>query len=53
MKQGTTLYNTGADVFSNSQGDQTIGTLPKVPLSTSNTLSDVAGTEFFSPYGHM
>ena len=52
MKQGSMLYNTGADLFSNTYGAQTVDTLPKVPASTWNTLSDVAGTDFFSPYGH-
>ena len=52
MKQGTVLYNTGADLFSNAYGVQTVDSLPKVPASTWNTLSDVAGTAFFSPYGH-
>jgi prepilin-type N-terminal cleavage/methylation domain-containing protein len=52
LKQGSSLYNTGADLFSNSYGVQTVDMLPKVPLSTWNTLSDVAGTAFFSPYGH-
>ncbi len=52
LKQGSSLYNTGADLFSNSYGVQTVDALPKVPLSTWNTLSDVAGTDFFSPYTH-
>jgi prepilin-type N-terminal cleavage/methylation domain-containing protein len=53
MKQGSLLYNTGQDMFSQPYGAQTIDSLPKVPLSTWNTLSDVAGTAFFSPYGHL
>jgi prepilin-type N-terminal cleavage/methylation domain-containing protein len=53
LKQGSVLYNTGADLFGNSYGNQTVDSLPKVPLSTWNTLSDVADTNFFSPYGHM
>jgi len=53
MKQGSLLYNTGQDMFSQPYGAQTIDSLPKVPLSTWNTLSDVAGTAFFSPYGHF
>jgi prepilin-type N-terminal cleavage/methylation domain-containing protein len=52
MKKGSSLYNTGADVFGNGYGIQTVDSLPKVSLATWNTLSDVAGTEFFSPYGH-
>jgi prepilin-type N-terminal cleavage/methylation domain-containing protein len=53
MKQGSSLYNTAADLFGNTYGSQTVDSLPKVPASTWNTLSDVAGTEFFSPYGHF
>jgi type II secretory pathway pseudopilin PulG len=52
LKQGTALYNTGNDVFGNTYGDQTVDSLPKVPTNTWNTLSDVAGTDFFSPYSH-
>ena len=50
LKQGSSLYNTGKDVFGNDYGPQTVDTLPRVPASTFATLSDVAGTEFFSPY---
>ena len=53
LKQGTALSNTGNDVFGNAYGDQTVDSLPKVPSNTWNTLSDVAGTDFFSPYGHQ
>ena len=52
MKNGSALYNTGADLFGRGYGPQTVDSLPKVPQSTWNTLSDVAGTTFFSPYGH-
>jgi prepilin-type N-terminal cleavage/methylation domain-containing protein len=51
MKQGSLLYNTGQDMFGQNYGSQTVDSLPKVPLATWNTLSDVAGTAFFSPYG--
>ncbi len=53
MKGGSALYNTGADLFGNGYGPQTVDTLPKVPQNAWNTLSDVAGTAFFSPYGHF
>ena len=53
MKDGSALYNTGADLFGNGYGPQTVDTLPKVPQNAWNTLSDVAGTAFFSPYGHF
>ncbi len=53
MKSGSNLYNTGADLFGKGYGAQTVDALPKVPQATWNTLSDVAGTDFFSPYGHF
>ena len=53
MKSGSALYNTGADLYGNGYGIQTVDTLPKVPASAWTTLSDVAGTAFFSPYGHF
>jgi len=52
LKSGTPLYNTGKDLFGNDFGVQTVDLLPKVPASAWNTLSDVAGTDFFSPYDH-
>ncbi len=51
MKRGSALYNTGQDLFGDAYGSQTVDSLPKVPLGAWNTLSDVAGTAFFSPYG--
>ena len=53
MKSGSALYNTGADLFGNTYGPQTVDSLPKVPANAWTTLSDVAGTAFFSPYGHF
>ena len=50
LKKGSVLYNTGADLFSNSYGAQTVDSLPKVPTSTRTALSDVADTTFWSPY---
>jgi prepilin-type N-terminal cleavage/methylation domain-containing protein len=52
LKQGSALYNTGNDLFGQTYGVQTVDQLPKVPATTYNTLSDVADTSFFSPYGH-
>ena len=52
LKKGSALYNTGADLYGNGYGPQTVDSLPLVPQATWNTLSDVAGTAFFSPYGH-
>ena len=53
LKKGSSLYNTGLDLFGNGYGPQTVDTLPKVPQTTWNNLSDVADTAFFSPYGHL
>jgi prepilin-type N-terminal cleavage/methylation domain-containing protein len=50
MKQGSLLYNTGEDLFSHGYGGQTVDSLPAVPKTTFDTLSDVADTAFFSPY---
>ncbi len=51
LKKGTSLYNTGADLFGNTYGPQTVDSIPKVPTSTYTSLSDVAPTAFWSPYG--
>jgi prepilin-type N-terminal cleavage/methylation domain-containing protein len=51
MKQGTALYTTGNDLFGNAYGPQTVDNLPKVPSASFATLSDVAPTAFWSPYG--
>jgi prepilin-type N-terminal cleavage/methylation domain-containing protein len=53
MKKNSTLYNTHADVFGNDYQSQTVDTLPKVPNATWLALSDVADTNFFSPFGHL
>jgi prepilin-type N-terminal cleavage/methylation domain-containing protein len=50
VKKDTTLYNTGADVFGDSYGGQTVDSLPQVPQGAWNSLSDVAPAEFWSPY---
>ncbi len=52
MKKGSILYNTGNDIFGNSYGAQTVDSLPKLSNSAWNSLSDVADTTFWSPYGH-
>jgi prepilin-type N-terminal cleavage/methylation domain-containing protein len=51
LKKSTVLYNTGADMFGNTYGPQTVDSLPKVPANAWATLSDVADTAFWSPYG--
>jgi prepilin-type N-terminal cleavage/methylation domain-containing protein len=51
LKSGTVLYNTGNDLFGNAYNAQTVDQLPKVPAAAFATLSDVAPTAFWSPYG--
>jgi prepilin-type N-terminal cleavage/methylation domain-containing protein len=50
LKSGTILYNTGKDLLGDLYGNQTVDSLPAVPLSSFNALSDVAATSFWSPY---
>jgi prepilin-type N-terminal cleavage/methylation domain-containing protein len=52
VKKDSTLYATGQDLFGDDYGPQTVDSLPKVPTNAWNTLSDVADTAFWSPYGH-
>jgi prepilin-type N-terminal cleavage/methylation domain-containing protein len=52
VKKDTTLYTTGADLFSNPYGTQTVDSLPKAAASAWASLSDVADDAFWSPYGH-
>jgi prepilin-type N-terminal cleavage/methylation domain-containing protein len=51
LKKGSVLYNSGRDILGNSYGVQTVDTIPQVPTASLNTLSDVANTGFWSPYG--
>jgi len=44
------LYDTGEDILGQPFGDQMVDTLPAVPASTWDSLSDVADTAFWSPY---
>ena len=53
VKKDTLLYATGKNLFGEDYGTQTVDQLPKVPANSWNTLSDVADTSFFSPYGHF
>ena len=50
LKKDTLLYNTGADLFGNDYGPQTVDSLPSVNSTTKAALSDVADTSFWSPY---
>jgi len=51
VKKNAILFNTGQDLFGDDYGAQTVDTIPTVPTNAYNTLSDVAGTGFWSPYG--
>jgi prepilin-type N-terminal cleavage/methylation domain-containing protein len=51
VKKNAVLYNTGQDLFVDIYGPQTVDSIPQVPPNALNTLSDVAGTGFWSPYG--
>ena len=51
LKKNSVLYTTGKDLFGNAYGAQTVDSLPKVPANAWSTLSDVADTNFWSPYG--
>ena len=50
IKSGTVLYNTGADILGDAYNAQTVESLPAVPVSSFNALSDVAPASFWSPY---
>jgi prepilin-type N-terminal cleavage/methylation domain-containing protein len=51
VKKDTILYNTGKSILGDDYGAQTVDSVPQVPTAALNTLSDVAGTGFWSPYG--
>ena len=51
LKKGTSLYNTGNSLLGSAYGPQTVDTIPRVPTTDYNVLSDVANTGFWSPYG--
>jgi len=51
LKKNTKLYLSGQDLFGDDYGPQTVDTLPSVPSTAYATLSDVASTGFWSPYG--
>jgi type II secretory pathway pseudopilin PulG len=50
LKAGTTLYNTGQDLFGDSYGPFTVDSVVGVPSAAFNALSDVAPVGFWSPY---
>jgi prepilin-type N-terminal cleavage/methylation domain-containing protein len=51
LKKGSSLYNTGNSILGSAYGVQTVDTIPRVPTTDYNVLSDVASTGFWSPYG--
>ena len=50
LKVNTSLYLTGADIFGNDYGPQTVDSLPGIAPSAKTALSDVVDTNFWSPY---
>ena len=51
LKKGTVLYNSGNSILGSAYGPQTVDTIPQVVSADYATLSDVASTGFWSPYG--
>jgi len=51
LKKGSVLYNTGKSILGTPYGTQLVDTIPQVPAADLATLSDVANTGFWSPYG--
>ena len=51
LKKGSLLYNNGNSILGTPYGTQTVDTIPQVPPADYTTLSDVAATGFWSPYG--
>src|SRR5271170_8022255 len=50
LKTGTLLYNTDTDLFGDSYGPFTVDSIPNVPTSAFNSLSDVIDPSFWSPF---
>lgn len=50
LKKDTNLYATGKDILGNDYGVQTVDSLPRVPASSKDALSDVTDATFWSPY---
>ena len=53
LKKGSVLYNSGgADMFGNlySNGSFSVDTIPKLKAATFQKLSDVAPSDFWSPF---
>jgi prepilin-type N-terminal cleavage/methylation domain-containing protein len=52
VKKDSMLFNSGQDLFGDAYGPQTVDSLPACPATAWTSLSDVADTTFWSPYGH-
>jgi prepilin-type N-terminal cleavage/methylation domain-containing protein len=51
LKKGSVLYNSGGnDIFGNAYTGFSVDTLPKLRSNTFSKLSDVAPSDFWSPY---
>jgi prepilin-type N-terminal cleavage/methylation domain-containing protein len=50
LKKDTNLYTSGKDILGNGYGTMTVDSLPKVPSSSKDALSDVTDATFWSPY---
>ena len=51
LKVNSALYNTGADVLGNTYGNAfSVDALPRIPTASYSALSDVAPSEFWSPF---
>jgi prepilin-type N-terminal cleavage/methylation domain-containing protein len=50
LKKDTILYATGKDILGADYGAQTVDSLPQVPPTSKDALSDVTDNTFWSPY---
>jgi prepilin-type N-terminal cleavage/methylation domain-containing protein len=50
VKKDSIQYHTGANLFNETYGPQTVDSLTPVPPTAFATLSDVAAADFWSPY---
>jgi len=50
LKKDTVLYSTGKDILGHDYGPQTVDSIPKVPQTSKDSISDVTDDAFWSPY---